>query len=343
MNTPEPTQTPESGEMGLPSNDVAATPASGPWWTAVLLHVAGTFLVAVLLLLSVADAETLRTLTQAFGDRQFEPQWGLMLLHVALSCAMWLSGWKLLQLMRHRQRRPVRVVRLNRGTVLTETLIALVPFLLLSSGLAQLTVNNIANVMAHLAAYQGARAAWLWVPEIDGGRSRGDDWKVSADEVRRRARLAAAAVMAPTVPANYAVSDVNDPLVKNLRGVMTANFLPGMMAGQNAQGTASMLLTSNIMNQADFRQLNFQGGVDTKSFAGRAAVKLTFAYHALEEGFEVVGISGGNEVGVRLTYQMSQTFPWFAYISGTRKSVGGRIGYYLPMSREYTLRAQIGN
>lgn len=219
-----------------------------------------------------------------------------------------------------------RTLRAARGTVITETLIAMVPFLLLMSGLAQMTMNNMAGVLTNYAAYQAGRAVWVNEPHSD---TRGQS--------QAKARLAAAASVTPVVTGSLTNVYMGSNDLSSMRATMFTSFSPlagfgglGALAGGSINKTPAMLAAQNF-NQ----WTSFSSALDSDSFGVRAARKLTFA-HACTE----VDVLSGADVGARVRYSHFQAFPWFGWITGRYDVKAGRMGYYLLITRTYTLPAQ---
>ncbi|MFU8804872.1 MAG: hypothetical protein ACNA8W_13740 [Bradymonadaceae bacterium] len=287
----------------------------------------------MVLLIPFVSLETLSLYTEAASHGTFlSASLVDVSLHLGLSACLWALGFIAYRLYSLRRRSSVQqVVRAGRGSVLMETLIVIGPFLMLTSGLAQLTILNISGVLAHLASYQATRTVWVWQPEADAGR-----FGVNNAQVDRRARLAAAAIMAPTAPVNYRVQSESGPEFEALRATMFATFSNGMSDGNSSRGDAAA--ASSGGNQATSERLHFQDAFDTSNFDRRAARKLTYAYAATEV---TVGRSGG-DVTTRLHYRQSIVFPWFSYIWGEEGDVGGRGGRYVSLHREFSLPKQVG-
>lgn len=255
-----------------------------------------------------------------------------VLLHIGLSACLWTLGYILFRLWTLQKRSALQTFRATRGAVLVETLIVLVPFLLLTSGIAQLTILNITGVLAHLASYQATRTAWVWQPEADKGRKG-----VNNAQVDRRARVAAAAVMAPVAPSDYFVagSGLSNELI-DLRGTMTGAFSPDF---SNASGSHGKHLANAMLiggKSSDSKNLTYTQAFDHSSFPARAARKLTFAYAATD-----VKVQRGNTITTTLTYRQNIVFPWFSYIWGTPGTVAGRTGYYVTLTRSFSMPAQV--
>jgi len=271
---------------------------------AVAGHAVGVATVASLLWLLALGSDAGAAAAGLAGHPALREAWQEIAIHLGLSAGIWAMGclvWHRL----NRRDEPPRVVKLDRGTTMVEFLILLVPFLLLVSGLGQLSILNTAGLLADVAAYNAGRAVWVWEPR-DG---------VTQPEVLRHARVAAAAALAPSAPADFSSSPDGavQPLVNELGG------------GAGAGGPA-----------ATGENMYYNVAFDTVSFQERTAKKLYFAYAATR-----VTSDFGNPLEVQMTYQMNVVFPWFAYIWGRRGSVGGRAGYYVPIRRTYSLPRQL--
>lgn len=228
---------------------------------------------------------------------------GGIIFHLGLSLLAWLSIYGVYRRIRRAQKKPMRVVRLSRGTALTEFLIVLGPMLLLISGLAQLSILNTAGLLTDLASYNAARAVWVWEPQDMG-------------QVQPRAQLAAAMAVAPTAPSDYATAPHPDVqfMVETMGGVVGA-------AGGDQPSPVNVI---------------FARAFDTGTFAERSAKKLYFAYRATE----VTPLIGGGEVGAQVTYNMNLVFPWFGWVWSDTRTVAGRTGYYSAIQRTYILPEQ---
>ncbi|MFB6262863.1 MAG: hypothetical protein ABEL76_04450 [Bradymonadaceae bacterium] len=320
-------------------------------WAA--FHTAGVAAVAAGMALCATGFEGARAYVSAAVEHaQFPVDVPRLALHLGLSAVVWALGQLAIRYVQSstRRGRAAGPELASRGTVLTEFLIVLAPFLLLLSGLAQLAINNITRVMADYAAFQGARAAWVWQAE----EGREVDWTAAAlsgrQLTRTRARLAAAQALAPTAPGDFRIGrlprNIDGRLIQ-LSGAMAASFMPG----PRRTGAAGRRVARRVRRRSSSRRsalprsLSLVGGVDTSSMRRRAVQKLMFAYLAFQsgnqgrEGFRVV--DRGREVGVHFTYQMNQVFPWFTYLWGGVDTIGGRPGYYLPVTRHFTLDRQI--
>ena len=298
------------------------------WGARLAVHGFATVVLTVLLFGLTIGWTGAQTVAAAMGQPDFYFEWWRLGLLMGLSGCLWaLVVIAALWIRASGQGRSVRrVVAAKRGTVATETLIILVPFLLLTSGLAQLAILEMSVILAHVAAYQGARTAWVWFPETTRpGRT------TSAAEITNRARVAVALVMTPTAPEAYQVSGLGNAAAIKNRNFMRAYFEPAF-----ATGSASSTFTS-VGGAADHIDLHYHKAFDTGTMQDRAARKFSMAYHATN-----VNLITGGQVGIDMTYQQNCVFPWFAYIwGGGLASVGGRSGYYTQIQRRYTVEAQV--
>lgn len=294
---------------------------------AVCVHSFFTALVGVGLALLIAGRAALEALTMGPAVELLGLNVGPLALHFALAAALWLTLWASVRWVGKQPaaRKRARLVRARAGAALVETLIVITPFLLLTSGLAQLTINNIAGVLTHLAAYQSGRAYWLWQREITDGRVT-----ITSNQVKDVAVAAAAGSLAPVAPGGLNMDgNANTPQIQMLRGIMAAHFDLNNTppAGSGAAGT---VISGGQTEQSFARALDFN------TFQQRAARKVSFAHEAIE----LTVIDTTNQVGVSLTYNHYQAFPWFGWIFGQNKTVDGRAGYYMAIQRTYTLMPQ---
>lgn len=243
-----------------------------------------------------------------------------------LICAL-LQGVLVAGVSKLRVKRAERVLRAARGTVITETLIVMLPFMLLMSGLAQMTMNNMAGILTNYAAYQAGRAVWVNEPHPD-----------SSGKSQERARLAAAMSVAPVATGSMIMAYNGPAALSSARATMFTTFSPlagfggfGALAGGSANKMPATAVTLANVNTVK----SFDSALDNDSFGVRAARKLTFAHACME-----VTVINGGEVGATVKYSHYQAFPWFGWITGSFGAKGGRPGYYSLITRTYTLPAQ---
>lgn len=310
------------------------------WAASLFGHLVGTSLVGVGLAATVLDYRHLQLYQRALRDGiPFDlATWGV---HVALSAALWASIVAVFRLGRRRLRERDDTTRLRpqRGAVMLEMLVVLLPFFLLTSGLAQLAIRNVAGLLADAALYQGARTAWVWGPEKNMDRSPDTTARIDHDFIETRARIASAMVLAPTAPSSYAMDPARTRTgqreMRKMRAAMYATFsdartnMPAL--GANARGRANL----GGGRDAEAEQLTFLQALDAEAMDHRAARKLNFAYRALD--FDLHPIQSGDDtVRVAFTYHLNVVFPWFAYIFGGSVSTPAettRRGWYTPIER----------
>lgn len=307
------------------------------WVGAAFFHTAGVALVAAAAALLVLPFETLEMLAsvhlavpQVMGNSA-----PALFLHVGLSACMWALLVIIYKLWKHPRARRVHALG-RRGSVMTETLIVLPIFLLMTLGLAQLAINNVAGILANVAVYEAARTAWLWTPEEGVERVSGT---VDAAAVKERARIAAALVMTPAAPGEF----VTDPLsgseeFKRTRFAMAASHVPG---GGGFDSIGDLLSTAFSFNftRATERNMSLSRALDESTFIERGLLKFTHAYTVTD--IEVTQPEEGR-IGVNLTYHHHQAMPYVRRLYGTFKmsGVGFRSGYYVEYTREYSFKAQ---
>lgn len=322
----------------------------------VLFHTAAVLVVAVLVSLPMVDWWRAQWLWQSYTTEGFDPNWLRVALHLGLSACLWALVVIIALLVRERRKQDnvTRLVQRARGTVLTETLIVLVPFLLLTSGLAQLTMLNITGILADFAAFNAARVVFVWAPEVDQPRFESAHKSI---HIKDRARTIASMALAPTAPNDYTVgripSEGSSDYFRRQRAIVYGAFTnlgQGPPANFMQSGGADALAAGGVygmdVGSATPRYLTFVSGFDTMTFSHRAARKMTQAEWGLWYNFETICPSSacdqvnGSESGVEFTYWYNIIFPWFAYIWGEYETVGMRSGYYSKIRRRHTIPAQ---
>ena len=312
------------------------------WFWRVIIHTFGVGTTSALTAMTAFDLSRVQMLWASYGAG-LTPDYTALFFHVALSACAWALIVIAFMWANVRRANARKIVRVSRGTAMTEFLIILVPFLLLTSGLAQLAMLNVTGMLADLAVFQAARVAWVWQPEVDAGRA-----SVSSVRVRDRARTIASMILAPTAPNDYLVGRMSPPGSTNdyrrARAVNTAAFMPNFTNGTIAyefSGGASALLAGGAfgldVEEASPENLSFYRAFDESSFKHRAARKMTFAEWGLWDEFEVLT---GDRTGVEFTYRYNIIFPWFGYIWGQPNEIGMRSGYYSPIHRRHTFKSQ---
>lgn len=307
------------------------------WAARVTAHALGVSTLAVASAFALGGVDAWTTAwSSPWRGQLLQDMAPMLLVHVGLCVALWTF---VVMGVSRRRRAPkrVRAMKPAQGTVLLEFLIVLGPFMLLTSGMIQLSINNITHILSHVAAYEAGRAVWLW--EAEGG---------SAD-LQKKARLAAASTMAPTAPSGLFMMPLGgDRELENLRGSMTAQFTPGAQLlpnpGNLGKTYARAFMFGGYTGKADSVAMGLDGE-SGHSFAKRAARKLTNAYGMTN--IEV--IRNNTEVGARLKYWHFNAMPWFGYLFGKNSLLIGDLpssmrltgGYHTLYQREFTLPKQV--
>lgn len=317
----------------------------GVWGARAWLDVTAVFVIAAIIGLVVTDVGAVKMYASLAWGGHFEPDWSALLLHLGLSALAWAMIRVGLHLAARRGKKAIKVYK-ARGAVMTETLIAIVPFLLLVSGIAQTAMLNVASLMSDLAVYQAARTAWLWEPEIEIGRNGVDE-----DDVEFRARTAAALTLAPTASSDFEVgrnsAPGSGPPFRRIRTGISAAFHPevsmtgvGFKTGEDIwnQTNNNWTFFEEDPIDATSENLTVARAFDSNSFFLRAGRKCTSAWMSIED-FEIIRDRDG-EIGARFTYQYAALFPWFAYIFGEQETWYDRTAYYFPIPREMTFPKQ---
>lgn len=254
-------------------------------------------------------------------------------LHIAISACLWILLVLLVQLMRpDSAAKASRRFRATRGSVMTETLIVMPVALLLTFGLAQLAVMNIAGILANLASVQAGRTVWLWQPESASSRQN-----VTEALVQDLARIQAAVVMAPAAPGDFKLTgSEGSPLFKQMRGSLIGAQVSAPSRDAGNQGMIQAVQLAKASGDVGPDRA-FHRALDGGTFIKRTARKVTFAYLATT----VEVINSGEQVGARITYRQLCAFPVVSMIFGESGTVGPRNGRYAEIKREFTLHKQL--
>jgi hypothetical protein len=261
------------------------------------------------------------------------------LLHVAIAACLWGLAcliFALAQELRHGRSGTTRVLRLNRGTVITETLIVFPVALLLIFVLAQLALNNMAGVMANAAVFQAARTNWIWQPEYETGRM---GLPADMELATEHARVQAAAVMTPVAPGDY-LDNANLPEKAELaRAVFVGSQIPipGQDSGRWAKSQANYFAT---VGQEGGN--SFTNAFDTHRFIERSARKFTWAYRAVEVEVDTIQEQGQEKWRLSLKYHHLCVIPLVGSIFGERLvAAGGVDGYFTVIERTVIRSKQV--
>ena len=256
-------------------------------------------------------------------------------LHVLVAAVLWAITYGCWHQFRRRSS-PRRTFKAGAGTAIVETLIVFPIMLLLILGMAQLAINTTAGVLSHLAAYQSARAVWVWNPEINRSST------IDEDYVEEMARIQAAAVMTP-VAFSYGTDGSSSEEFKNMRGALVASQLDvSSDSGAFGRQAADELATLGYSAYGNL-DISFLEALDRTDFPARSALKFSGAY--LTTDVEIIshtGDSGHTEIGDRTTYDHFQAMPLVRGIFADKaaQDEADRPGYYAEYTHEYTLIEQ---
>lgn len=218
-------------------------------------------------------------------------------------------------------------LRPSRGTIMTETLVVLPIFFLLTFGLAQMGTNSIAGLLATLGTFEAGRTLSVWGPEIGNNRAPGGS--VSTELAREKARLAAAAVIAPATP----------ELASGLANCNQGESLPQMRDGLVAAG-----LSPEALPQPSIRNMPQAFGITP--FAVRGPTKLTLAYCATEVTWTPItndpGYTARDEFTTTVRYHHPAVFPLVGRIFAADPGAGPWLTPNVTtMTRQYTMWSQL--
>ncbi len=307
----------------------------------VWIHLLGVVSVTLVTTLPFLDMSVVEAYVSAMKMAEFRTfSESDLIIHVLLAACIWALMFISYRLIRTRVRQhKLRTIRVSRGTAMTETLIILPIWMMLSMGIMQLSITSIAGVLTNLATFQAARATWVWAGEMQGKRSG-----VSYATVMNKARVAAAMSLAPVAPGDY----LHDPFftvsgsLKEARAGMLAQQLPILVSDQGAVAKPLVYAMelediAGVLRQGDRAHLSLWRSLDGTSFRTRSVRKLTWAYHATT----VIPAVLLGRAGAVVIYQHQIAMPLVPQIFGQPSTVMGRYGYYRPIFREFHFPAQV--
>lgn len=314
------------------------------WFVRIVHHTAAVSLVAFLLAYVVSPSTYAWKAfqTAVFVDELREVSLLAVGIHVGLAGCLWALMYIIYQLVRLRtSNRAPKVVKLARGSVMTETIVILPVWMLLVFGLLQLAVNNVGGILANVAVYEAARSAWVWKGEV-GNRAGVTDAVVSD-----RARIAVAMVMTPVATGDFTTSPVLPAAAKKMRTALAFAHVPlsSVLAGVLPADATDLLAGAGSFSLTGLATRNNQSvwrALDGDPFIIRTLKKFTFAYHCAK-----VDVSESNgETTVKMTYNHQISMPAMGPVFGKFKfpaaDNGYRAGYYTTYKRT-SGRASQGN
>lgn len=237
----------------------------GLWGAKLLGHFTATVGVFAIFGLLFLTEPALHMLDVGLLDHQMSSQlWAEMGLIFGVSACFWAMMYLSVQYFREaRKSRKKLALAKARGTIMTETLIVLPVFFLLTFGLSQMAINSMAGLLTTLATYQAARTVAVWAPEE--GHDRSGAGTVSATVIEDKARVAAAGVIAPVAPS----------LATGIAGCDTnSTTLDNFLQSLTGAGVAPVTVPK-------FERWSFVDALDTGSFATRGWIKMKSAYCAV--------------------------------------------------------------
>lgn len=317
------------------------------WVIPALAHTFATFVLGAALALLGMNVTQMQMVWYSATQQGMPVDYAAVALHFGLAGCVWalfVIGFKLVQLRRSEKKQKKRILLSSRGTVLTETLIVIVPFLLLTSGIAQLTQVLVTGILCDLAVFQAARAVFVWAPETTQPRFESAH---GSTIIRDRARTIASMTVAPTAPADYTVGRIpaegSSDYFRRQRNVMVGAFrlgTPGSNWLWSASNPAAGAWGLDAL-QSHGEDVTFARAFDSVNFGFRAARKMTQAEWGMWHEFQTIcpqncDTSDGDRAGVHFTYWYNIVLPWFGYIWGDYEVVGMRGGYYSKIERRHT-------
>lgn len=217
-------------------------------------------------------------------------------------------------------RQKTMAVHKTAGTIVTETLIVLPVFLLLTFGIAQMGINSMAGLLTTVGTFQAARTIAVWAPEQGTSRTTSGG-AVSSLDVIDRAKIAAATVIAPVAPMSAGAIACSKPdALQKLSSSMVAAGLSPAAAAQARIGT-------------------FSEALDSSAFAQRGPTKLAAAFCSMEVSFfgdikTSPGDTGQGEFTTNVTYNHKMVMPLVGLAFGGTLTPGG---WQTSIERSYRL------
>lgn len=279
-----------------------------------IIHVVGVITLFTLFALFFISQTTGALVVQLLGDTQVASEIAFPLIVLfGLSILTWALGFFVFTTLGKSR---AKTLTRTRGTIMTETLIVLPVFLLLTSGLAQMGINSMAGLLTTVGAYEAGRTLAVWGPEIGRNRISGVSQAVVVD----KARLAVAVIVAPVARTGY-------------RDLIRCSGTPEFKKYMKGMEAAGLLPTEGAGGRLKFK--NYTESFGDKSFAQRGPDKLKSAYCSVAVDTSVfndiptTGTSGG-DFTIKVAYIHQPVFPFVKKIFGNTR-----------IEREYTMRSHI--
>ncbi len=276
-----------------------------------LLHLLGIFVLSAVFASLFISETTAMIIYSLLGDQQISEQiLTPLVITLGLSTVFWGVGVFAIRAINRPQ---VKTLKRARGSIMTETLIVLPVFLLLTSGLAQMGINSMAGLLTTVGAFEAGRTLAVWGPEEGNARINGG---VTRAQITERARIAVAVIVAPVAKTTATAMCAPSATLNN--------FLRGMTAA----GVAPVPVPRAQI-------WSFMEAFGTETFAQRGPTKVVAAYCAVSiDGSSFAGIptqgTTGGDFTVKVTYAHKTVFPLVDQVFGT----GG-------IERSYQMRSHI--
>ncbi|MFW6058513.1 MAG: hypothetical protein ACOC9W_06625, partial [Persicimonas sp.] len=182
-----------------PNSPSTSPPRLAGWVVRAIAHSLGVLVSAVAVFALMVDWATFEVMWASAQHADFLAMSTFEIaVHLGLAGCMWALAVLGFEVVTSRRAPVKKLLDAADGSVMTETLVVLPIFLLLTFGIAQLAVNNMAGLVTNTAVFQSGRTVWLWTSEAEASR-RG----VTMDKVRELARVQAAAVLTPVAPGEF--------------------------------------------------------------------------------------------------------------------------------------------
>lgn len=210
------------------------------------------------------------------------------------------------------RRQKAMVVVKTRGSIMTESLIVLPVFLLMTFGLGQMGVNSMAGLLTTLGTFQAARTLAVWGPEVVANRP---GTSVSRSDAEDRARIAASLVIAPVAPmsAGNILCSKSNAFRKLVQGMVAAGLSPV---------------------EVPQRYTSFASSLDNATFAQRGPAKFAGAYCSTKVTYSGNMSTEGSEFNTKVEYRHKMVFPLVGLAFGGTPTAGG---WLTTVERNYTL------
>ncbi len=277
-------------------------------------HIAMTFVIFGLFASPFLSSSVATMVGTGLSDPQIQAP---LLKDLAIMFGLAVCTWALLFVaythLRDRIRRQkAMVVVKTRGSIMTEFLIVMPVFLLMTFGLAQMGVNSMAGLLTTLGTFEAARTLAVWGPEVGTNRAGSSVTRANAED---RARIAASVVIAPVAP--MSAGNILCTKSSAFRSLVTGMVKAGLSPVEIPQ-----------------RYTNFASSFDNATFAQRGPAKFAGAYCSTTVTYSGDMFSEGTEFNTKVAYKHKMVFPLVGLAFGGTPTAGG---WLTTVERNYTL------